>query len=129
METSLIGRLNAAGAQAKGTDLGGLLQWAALHLDTQDKVLMELREELAAEAQERARLEQALHDAKTSVEGALSVLALAWCPPIELARDMAGHINLMAGHGDPDYLKSNGMSVRHVDLRTPAPRKKQKATS
>lgn len=43
-------------------------------------------------------------------------------------RDMCGHINLMAAHGDPDYLKSNGMSVRHIDLRSNKPRKKRAST-
>lgn len=43
-----------------------------------------------------------------------------------LGRDMCGHINLMAAHGDPDYLKSNGMSVRHVDLRQGKARKAAK---
>jgi hypothetical protein len=33
----------------------------------------------------------------------------------------------MGAHGDPDYLKSNGMSVRHVDLRQSKPRKKKEA--
>jgi hypothetical protein len=31
----------------KGTDLGGLLQWAALHIESQDEALAALREENA----------------------------------------------------------------------------------
>ena len=36
--------------------------------------------------------------------------------------------NIMAAHGDPDYLKPNGMSVRHIDLRSSRPRKKKEPT-
>lgn len=43
--------------------------------------------------------------------------------PIDVSRDMSGHINLMAGHGDPDYLTKSGNSIRHVDLREKPPRK------
>lgn len=42
-----------------------------------------------------------------------------------LGRDMVGHINIMAGHGDPDYLNKSGNSIRHVDLREKPPRKKK----
>lgn len=45
-----------------------------------------------------------------------------------LGRDMCGHINLMAAHGDPDYLLKNGKSVRHIDLRSDKPRKKRAST-
>lgn len=122
--SELTEQLQTFGRQHKGTDLGGLLQWAALHVDSQDTALAEAREELASEAAERQRLEGALHDAKTSMEGALAVLAQAWRPPVELARDFAPHINLMAAHGDADYLKKNGMSIRHVDCRETPRRKK-----
>lgn len=44
--------------------------------------------------------------------------------PTELGRDLVPHINLMAAHGDPDYLKSNGMSIRHVDCRAEKTRRK-----
>ena len=74
---------------------------------------------------ERIKLETALHAAKMQAQTVVDTLIAAWCPPVELARDMAPHINLMAGHGDPDYLKSNGMSIRHVDLRTKKPSKKK----
>ena len=42
---------------------------------------------------------------------------------IRMARDLAPYINLMAGHGDPDYLRKNGNSIRHIDCREAAPRK------
>ena len=72
-------------------------------------------------------LEAALGAAKEAIEAALAAVNRPMCQPVELARDMAGHINLMAAHGDPDYLLKNGMSVRHLDLRSSKPRKKKAA--
>lgn len=115
--SELTDKLRAAGEQHKGTDLGGLLQWAALHIDSQDEALSELLAEHAEEESERLRLERAMHAAKQAIEAALSAVTAQACPPIELGRDLVPHINLMAGHGDPDYLKKNGHSIRHVDCR------------
>jgi len=42
------------------------------------------------------------------------------------SRDMAGHMNIMAAHGDPDYQKG-ALSCRHVDMRSAAPKKARKA--
>lgn len=128
-KNELVRRLEVAGQGYKGTDLGGLLQWAALHIDSQDKALADVRAELANEERERLRLEAALHDATTSIEGVLATLRAPVCPPIEFGRDMCGHINIMAGHGDPDYLKPNGQSVRHVDLRTAKPKTAKRKTA
>ena len=100
-----------------------LLREAALHIESQDQALSEVREELAREEAERMKLEDALHASKAHVEQALRTLQAAWCPPVELGRDLAPHINLMAGHGDPDYLRKNGNSIRHIDCREAAPRK------
>lgn len=116
--SELTDRLREAGERAKGTDHGALLQWAVLHIESQDQALADVRKELDQETAERQTLQTALHDAKTSMQGTLAILQQAWCPPVELARDFAPHINLMAGHGDPDYLKKNGLSIRHIDCRT-----------
>lgn len=122
---TLTDQLNEAAQAHIGTGLGKLLTWAALHIESQAVELDETRQELATEEAERTRLEEALHASKASVESALMQLQAAWCPPIELGRDMAPHINLMAGHGDPDYLRKNGNSIRHIDCREePAKRKK-----
>jgi uncharacterized membrane protein YccC len=115
------------GEAAKGTDLGGVLQWAALHIEAQDEALAELREEHAIEEAERLRLEAALHEAGQALEAALAAVRKPLCPPIELGRDYVAHINIMGAHGDPDYRMPNGMSVRHVDLRQSKPRKKKEA--
>ena len=50
---TIIERLQEAGAQHKGTDLGGLLQWAALHIACQDEAMAELRKDLETEERER----------------------------------------------------------------------------
>lgn len=125
--SDLTDKLRVAGEGVKGTDLGSLLQWAALHIDSQDEALSELRTEHAQEEAERIRLERAIFDARQAAEAALAALTAPMCPPIELARDLVPHINLMAGHGDPDYLKTNGMSIRHVDCRTTSPKRKKAA--
>lgn len=117
--SDLTDKLRSAGANHAGTDLGGLLQWAALHIESQAEALEETRAELANEEAERLRLESALHTAKLTTEAALQSIAAALMPTaIELGRDMVPHINLMAGHGDPDYLTGAGMSIRHTDCRT-----------
>lgn len=126
--SDLTDALRTHGQKHRGTDLGGLLQWAALHIESQDEALAELREEHAREERERMGLEGALGVAKEAIEAALAAVNTPLCPPIELGRDYVPHINLMAGHGDPDYLKPNGMSVRHIDLRSSKPRKKKQPT-
>lgn len=123
--SQLTAKLLAAGEQHRGTDLGGLLQWAALHIAGQDEALAEVRDEHEREQTERQRLERAAHLAKTAIETALAAVTAPLCPPIELGRDLVPHINMMAAHGDPDYLKSNGMSIRHVDCRTTKARTKK----
>jgi hypothetical protein len=76
--SELVERLQAAGKQHQGTDLGGLLQWAALHIESQDEAIAEVREEHASEEQERICLEQALHASKLHLEQALRSLQAAW---------------------------------------------------
>ena len=124
--SELTEKLRTAGETHKGTDLGALLQWAALHIDDQDEALSELRDEHASEERARLHLERAAHEAKHAVEMALAAITAPLCPPIELGRDLAPHINLMAGHGDPDYLKSNGQSIRHIDTRNTKSKVKEK---
>ena len=102
-----------------------LLRWAVLHIQSQDEALEEARQELASEEAERIRLENAAHHAQQLMEQALQAIRYGQQPEIEIGRDMAGHINLMAGHGDPDYLNKSGQSIRHADLREKPPRKKK----
>lgn len=44
MTTDLIAALQTHGEVHKGTDLGGLLQWAILHIQNQAEAIEELRE-------------------------------------------------------------------------------------
>lgn len=125
--SELLERLRAEAALRDRTEISKLLLWAALHIESQDEALSEARAEWEQESRERIKLENALQVSKTHVEQALQTLQAAWCPPVELVRDLVPHINLMAGHGDPDYLKSNGNSIRHVDTRTTKPREPRKA--
>ena len=125
--SELLERLRAEAALRDRTEISKLLLWAALHIESQDEALAEARSEWELESQERIKLENALQVSKAHVEQVLQTLQAAWCPPIELGRDLAPHINLMAGHGDPDYLKSNGNSIRHVDTRATRPREPRKA--
>lgn len=121
---SITARLQAAGLQHRGTDLGGLLQWAMLHIASQDEALADTREALAAEERERRRLEVALHHAKAAIEQAMDAVSGAIFTPPEFASDHAPHINLMgAHHKDPDYIGAGGKAVRHTDVRGVAPRK------
>ena len=58
--SELTDSLRAHGQRHLGTELGGLLQWAALHIDAQDEALAELREEYAREKSDRVGLEGAM---------------------------------------------------------------------
>lgn len=120
--SEIVDRLRQAATKHHGTDLGGLLQWAALHIQSQDEALNEAREELSIEERERLRLEASARHAKQAVEAALKAINESVSTPIEFGRDVTSHINLMAAHGDQDYLKTNGMSIRHVDCRETKPR-------
>ncbi len=122
--SELTERLTAAGQQHRGTDLGGLLQWAALHIAAQDEALAEDRESSTTQAQQIAGMEDGLAQACAALESALQAVRAAIPAPLEFARDLAPHINLMHGHGDPDYTTTNGkLSCRHIDLRETKPRK------
>ena len=116
-EKSLAYQLEQAGLRCKGNDLGGLFQWALLHIQSQEEALQD-----ACELAEKFRIDAdamraALVQTKDAMETALKALRDALTPEIDLSRDFVSHINLMAAHGDPDYLKPNGMSVRHIDCR------------
>lgn len=125
--SELTDKLRTAGEAHKGTDLGELLQWAALHIESQDEALGDALTEALEESAERIKLENALHTAKGRLQDAIDGLTAAWCPPIELAKDFAPHINLQSAQGDPDYTTKGGMSIRHVDMREAKPRKKKGA--
>ena len=55
MTTDLITALQTHGELHKGTDLGGLLQWAILHIQSQAEAIEELRADFEEEHNERLR--------------------------------------------------------------------------
>lgn len=101
----LITQLTAAGQQHKGTDLGGLLQWAVLHINDQAEALTATQAELEDEQNERLRLERALHNGAQAITTVLDGLKAAQPVQITLARDHAPHINIMAHHGVAPYAR------------------------
>jgi hypothetical protein len=104
--SELTDKLTEAAQQHKGDDLGGLLQWAALHIQSQDEALTEAREELAEEESERLRLERALHTGSLAITTVLDCLKAAQPVNIKLSRDHAPHINVMAHHGVLPYARN-----------------------
>jgi len=125
MTPDLITALQTHGQQHKGTDLGGLLQWAVLHIQSQDEAIEELRADFEEEHNERIRFEKAAHDAKSAIDAALAAISDAMPPaPLDFASDHTPYINLMGGLGDPDYMKGK-LSRGHIDTRDTKPRAKK----
>lgn len=125
MTPDLITTLQTHGQKHKGTPLGGVLQWAVLHIQSQNEAIEELRADFAEEHNERLRFERAAHDAKAAIDAALSQITETMpAPPLDFAADHTSHINLMGGMGDPDYMKGK-LSCRHIDTRDTKPRSKK----
>ena len=103
--SELTDKLTDAGQQHQGTELGGLLQWAALHINDQDEALTEARSELKKESDERVRMESAIHQARNQLQAVCESLAYSQPTRIELARDHAPHINVMAAQGVAPYAR------------------------
>lgn len=126
MTTDLITALQTHGQLHKGTDLGGVLQWAILHIQSQAEAIEELRASFEEEHDERLSFEKAAHNAKAAIDAALSAITEAMpAEPLDFARDNTSFINLMGGIGDPDYMKGQ-LSIRHIDLRETATGKPKK---
>jgi hypothetical protein len=125
MTTDLITALQTHGQQHKGTDLGGVLQWAILHIQSQAEAIEELRADFEEEHNERLRFEKAAHSAKAAIDAALDQINETMpAEPLDFARDNTSFVNLMGGIGDPDYMKGQ-LSIRHIDPRESSPRKRK----
>lgn len=129
MTHDLITALQTHGQLHKGTDLGGVLQWAILHIQSQaeaiEELIEELRDDFEEEHNERLRFEKAAHDAKAAIDAALAAITEAMpAEPPDFARDNTSFVNLMCGIGDPDYMKGQ-LSIRHIDTRESRPRKRK----
>ena len=103
--SELITRLTIAASDHKGTDLGGLLQWAVLHIQDTDEALSEARKELEQEQAERIRMEEAIYKARGQMQALASELDYSRPVNIKLDKDHAPHINIMAHHGVEPYAK------------------------
>ena len=126
MTNYLITALQTHGQLHKGTDLGGVLQWAILHIQNQAEAIEELRADFEEEHNERLRFEEAAHSAKAAIDAALAAIAEAMpAQLLDFARDNTSFVNLMGGIGDPDYMKGQ-LSIRHIDLRETATGKPKK---
>lgn len=105
---TLTEKLNEAGQQHKGTDLGALLQWAMLHIQSQDEALETANQECDTARTERDHLLKTLEKAKEAHR--LMVEALRTDFLIQTyqtcAADRTSHINLMTAIGDPAYVKT-----------------------
>ena len=122
---NLIKKLKAAGLEHRGTDLGGLLQWAALHVEEQDEALAELRELNERQGKTIDGLRAAIAGVSTALDAAqTAVQACDMGTEIDICRDISGHINISHASGDQDYTKGK-LSCRHIDLREKAPKKKE----
>lgn len=122
METDmseLIQKLTGAAKDHKGTDLGGLLQWAALHIEGQDKALKDLLEQQRIDDAQSARTIASIHRAQQAIWDAWNASVDATPAEIEFARDYSGHMNRSFAEGDPDYTRGRkpGKAANHKDLR------------
>jgi hypothetical protein len=122
--TALTELREEAALHPEGTRAKRLLTWAEIHFSDSAERILELEEELTAKDIECSNLRIALIKLR-DVQEAMATYARdcthSFNPEI-FSRDFAPFINLMGGHGDPDYLKGD-MSCRHVDLRQKAPKK------
>ena len=73
MTPDLIAALQTHGQLHKGTDLGGVLQWAILHIQNQAGAIEELLDDFEEEHNERLRFEKAARDAKAAIDEALGI--------------------------------------------------------
>lgn len=104
--STLINQLTETAKQHKGTDLGRLLQWASLHIAEQDEALAQTREELETEENERIRLERVIFEARQQL--AEITESMHQTTGVQLAKDHAPHINIMAHHGVAPYVTKSG---------------------
>lgn len=103
--SELTAKLELMSLNYDGSQIGELLKWAKLHIESQDDALSEVRTELEEEQNERIKMEQAIHDARIKLAEVSIMLNYSRPVNIELARDHAPHINRMAAAGVDPYAK------------------------
>jgi hypothetical protein len=105
--SQLVKELEKHGLANRGTDLGGLLQWAMLHIQSQDEALAELERELLCAIQDRDAAIKALDFARiahSAMDEALRCDALI-NPYQTCAADFTSHVNIMMANGVEPYAK------------------------
>ena len=105
--SELIDKLRSAAQQHKGTDIGGLLHWAALHIESQEEALADKESEYQAAAKDAAHMHEHIKAIASIVDNLPGMLMDAH-PVNEWAtksRDYSAHANVSAYQGDKNYGK------------------------
>jgi len=100
--------LETHGLAHRGTHLGGLLQWAKLHIDDLTEALSEREAEAVQTLAENRHMRTELQ-ALCQLLGQAQSQAQAVIPPDPFAtvsRDITSHINLMMASGAAGYVKT-----------------------
>ena len=92
----------------KGTDLGGTLQWAKLHIESLEEAAAEREQELAAAMRDRQTLLTLLDKARTASDQMRETLAGDFLtdPLKTCGHDITSHVNVMAAHGVAPYART-----------------------
>lgn len=106
-ENKLIAELEKFGLANRGTDLGGLLQWAMLHIQSMNDALDEANKECEAARSERDAVLKTLEAAKSAHSSMNDALRcdLLVNPYKTCAADFTSHVNIMMAHGVEPYSK------------------------
>ncbi len=105
--SELTDKLKDAAQAHKGTGLGGLLQWAMLHIEAQEDTLAEKEAEYQAAAKDAAHMHERIKAIAAIVDNLPGMLMEAH-PVNEWAttsRDYSAHANVSAYQGDKNYGK------------------------
>lgn len=119
-------QLQQAAQAHKGTDLGGLLQWAALHIENQQEALCQQGAEIDFLTQENKKMHAAIKGIMQKADD-LSAAAYNAHPVRDYvgAVDAAPYINIMGAHyKDPEYMRGK-LPAPHIDTRD-GPQRKQR---
>ena len=91
----------------KGTDLGGTLQWAKLHIESLEEAARDRELELVTAMRDRSALLLLLDKASESAGQLRSMLTPDFLtdPLKTCAHDVTSHVNIMAAHGVAPYAR------------------------
>jgi hypothetical protein len=117
MTDSIYQRLLKEGEKHKGTDLGGLLQVAAHHIESQSELITELEADNKGLLIDCKKMHEGLIkiDAMATELGGLSFGAMPINNYQTVSKDHAMQANIMNYHGVEGYGKKGKPSM-HIDL-------------